>query len=186
MTQPPDQQEYEGTVQLCARPSPAGDQYLLTITIGDDWAAQLAGPDATGYAMALIAAATEAEHDAALCSLFRTRGIPDDVLASALGATRDHRSQRPSHLGPLHGIRYAPVVGATTGDPYIHAFADGGPHWQWTPDQAREHAHGALDVLAAAACDDALLSVLTGECDLPVHTARHVIHDLSNHWPARS
>lgn len=154
--------------------------YAVTINIGDA-AWTLARQRAVEYAVALIGAATEAEHDAALLASLRATAMPMENIALLVKTVRAARAATGA-LSPL-----TVDVGVTAaGKPFLVLNTPGVPEpWQWSPADARDHAENVLGVVAAVELDEALRDTLIADFDLPVETARAVVHSLSEHWPAK-
>lgn len=156
--------------------------YAVTINIGDA-AWTLARQRAVQYAVALIGAATEAEHDAALLASLRATAMPMENIALLVKTVREARpATRYRALSPL-----VVDVGVTAeGKPFLVLNTPGVPEpWQWSPADARDHAENVLGVVTAVELDEALRDTLIADFDLPVETARAVVHSLSGHWPAK-
>lgn len=153
--------------------------YVISFDIGPDLAWSLAPDAAVGYAVALHAVATAAEHDAALLATLRDRSIPDELSGQVFV---DVRAARPGVDEATAPLRCRPGVSAASGAPFVHLSADGAQPWQWSPADLRHHAAAVLAVVTATEEDNRLREVLIGH-GLPEGSVAALIHAMGEHWP---
>lgn len=139
---------------------------------------------AIAYAVAVIGAATEAEHDVATFRSFVATGMTEELAATFLA--RDIRPARTGRFDAGQPLELRPGVardddGSTR--PFLGIYLNGEQAGQLDPDEAREHAVQVLGVLAAADLDSGLRRALVGPVGLDEARASAVIHALGEHWP---
>lgn len=174
MSTPPD----TDGLWIHTEPSADGSTYVVTISFTEDRALTLT-PDAAGpYAATVLAAAQRAEHDAAVFTQLRKRGLDTKMAA---GTIVDLREDRPDldHEATAPMMLDSGVTGQ--GKPFLTMRVDGRPVGQLTPRGAREHAQMALEAVTAADLDAAYYRYLAGTCRLPEPTARAAVQDLADH-----
>lgn len=155
--------------------------YGVTISVGEDKAWTLARRRAERYAVACMARATEAEHDAAIYKLLTVRlGLEAQFAAAFIVQTiRAARQPDDRATAPL---RYVPSL-TLAGKPFISQELDGAVVGQLTPADLRDHTVGVLQVLAATDLDRRLHRALVGEIGLDEATALAVVGSLMEDWP---
>lgn len=159
------------------------DSYAAVISIGSDLSWTLSAPRARRYAAAVIDAATAAEHDAATYGALTCKGIPIDLVMEVIARARAFREGGGRWTDPLlitPGIQAVDPHG-----PFLHAMHRDRPNlaWQWTPEDARQHAGQVLQVVAAAELDSALILALAA-LSVPSETRAAVVDHLGRHWPS--
>lgn len=155
--------------------------YGVTVSVGEDRAWTLPRRRAERYAVACMARAIEAEHDAAVFRLLTIRLRMEAKSAAAL-VVQDVRASRQADDRATAPMRFVPSL-TIEGKPFLVHEVDGETVGQLIPADLRDHAAGVLQVLAAADLDRALLASLTGAIGLDDGTARAVIGALAEHWP---
>lgn len=153
--------------------------YVLAIHYGQDQSRVLTRAAALRYAAAVHAAATRAEHDAAVVAQLTETGLPRHALA---GALIDLRNQRPPLNGKATGpLELNPCVSATHGHGFLEVRIAGRLTGQWTPGDARDHAGNVLDALEAVDLDTAYRRYLIKDIGVDPTTAAAAVGDLGNH-----
>lgn len=156
--------------------------YGVGVSVGEDRAWVLSRAEAVAYAVACVARATEAEHDAAVLSLLTSVATSSDSVAAAELVVRDIREQ-PDDEAATKPLRFTPQLGVQTRRPFLRMELDGKPCGELTTADLRDHAQAVLSTLAAADLDAALLRLLVGTVGLAEDVARGVIGELGEHWP---
>jgi len=155
--------------------------YTLTVTLTADRAFALDSATAREYALMVIAAAMHADHDAAV-----SRQIMAMDRSNAMDAALvifDLREKR-GELKPVDGVplTYEAIVSVSTGEPVVTVrhTEDSAVAWQWTPDEARQHAMQVLTGAVGIGLDDTYFTFLRERVGLDEGTARHVIHHVGD------
>lgn len=149
--------------------------YGAEVTVGDDVAWTLWRGAAIRYAVGVVAAATQAEFDAKLLAVLRGTGMGDQLAGSLVGDVRADRGAESTLFGSTKPLTLIPGVSAFTAQPFIAVHHDQHPGWQWSPDEARVHALGVLEAVAAAEEDNRAHTILTGTYGVDSNTARGVL-----------
>lgn len=154
--------------------------YGVGLSLGEDRAWVLARGAAVRHATAVIAAATAAEHDSALVATLRAKDMPETLIGQVLVDVREGRDE--TRAGATRPLRLTPGVSMFTGGPFLRVHVDGVEPWRWSPADARRHAFGVLQSIAAADLDGRLRDVLVGNGVPPV-SVRELIGSMGEHWP---
>ncbi len=158
--------------------------YGVGLNVGDDRAWVLTRDRAVAYAVACLARATEAEHDAAVFRMLTTQiGISETDAAAVL--VKDLRPNRPDDHTATEPLRFTVALGRRVG-PFLNMALDGRQIGELTPADLRDHAVAVLNVLAAADLDANLRRVLVGQFGLDDNRARQFVGALADHWPAET
>jgi len=171
------------SIWVVADVDPAGT-YSLTVQYNQDSAICLDRNGSIAYATELMTAAAAASYDAAV--LAQIMGLMDMPLQEAGSVVMDLRKDRPpldeAALGPL---RIQPGVSARTHQPFLHcSLVDDPMEWQWTPEQAEEHALYVLQCYPVANLDNAYRRFMVGVIGLDDATARAAVGDLQRWRPS--
>lgn len=155
--------------------------YGATVNVGPDLSWSMPGPRARRYVIAMFEAATAADHDAALYATLACRGIPDEITASVI---TDVRAARPRDRWTAPLTVTTILTAAEPHRPVLTVRPDGAAEpWQWTPDEARQHARQVLEAVTAAEEDNRLAAVLLDSGGLPPAVVAAVIDHMQGHWP---
>jgi hypothetical protein len=156
--------------------------YAATCSLGEDVAWTLPPGRAAAYSNAVDSLATAAEHDAAVYAALRCKGLPQDLIAAVLLRCRSHRPSTDRWTAPL--VITAGITLREPHGPFLIVRHPDRPDldWQWTPQQAREHASHVINVCAAAILDSTLSSVLA-ELGVDAETIPAVVDHVGRHWP---
>ncbi|WP_067171155.1 hypothetical protein [Microtetraspora niveoalba] len=153
--------------------------YVVAIHYDDDQSRVLNHEAALRYAAAVHAAATRAEHDAAVVAQLVKIGLPKAIVAQAL---HDLRNDRPPHTATITApLQLEPCVSAHRGVGYLEVYVAGRLVGQWDPDDARDHAANVLAVLAAVDLDAAYRRYLIGTVGLDRARAEAAVGGLAAH-----
>lgn len=154
--------------------------YGCSINVGPDQAWSLPRDRAIAHAVACFAQAMTAEHDAALFTMLtRQAGLAGRDVAPLISRIRTARVLDHSATEPL---RFIPCVGRR--GPFLQMLLDGRQVGELTPADLRDHGAAVLNVLAAADLDVGLHRMLVDTIEVPDGTARAMIHEMADHWPA--
>jgi hypothetical protein len=150
--------------------------YITTVQTGHDTIRTLTPTDCLAWATTVLCAAMQAEHDAlVLRQLTGPLGMP---LKLAVTVIADLRADRPplddATTSPLH---LEPGVN-TAREPFLAVHLGGKRVGQWTCEDARSHAQGILEVMAAVDLDAAFYRYLTGTLNLEPDQARAMVATL--------
>lgn len=180
--EPATPEEAAGALWVQSEYLPDGT-FAVGFHVGEDTAWALTRDQATAHAVAVIALATEAEHDAAVLASMTGAGLETTLVAEVIALARD---ERPDHDAATAPLQFHPGVAARDRSPFLRVELAGHPPWQWTPAAARRHAHGVLQVIAAVDLDNALSKVLVQNVGIEQGNADAVISSLVEHWPAEA
>jgi len=165
------------TIWVQSDPLPNGT-YVTAVHYNDDTARILDRAAGLAYAAEVVAAATRAEHDAAVLRQLVAAGVD---LQAAGHTIADLRADRPPlNDGATAPLRLTPGI-AANGHGFLAVHIGGQQVGQWSPADARDHASAALTVLAAADLDEAYRRHLIGPLGMDEARARDVITDLGDH-----
>lgn len=155
--------------------------YGVAVSVGEDVAFTLAPAAAQRYALGVLAAATTAEHEAAIVATIRGIGgeLGDEHAVQIVG---DVRADRPP-LAPAGPFQLATNV-TRDGGPLVAFRAPALPVEDFAVDAgaAREHATAVLTALVAADLDATVLRVLR-TWGIDEHRAAGFVAALARHWP---
>ena len=132
--------------------------YGVSFSIGPDLAWTLTAGVARRHALSCFAAATIAEHDAAVVALLRTIGIDDEGVGQALKDIRERRGLMPVSWPSPH-LQWRPSV-TLAGKPFLLTTVDGATTGQCGPGEVRSHAVGVLAAITAVRLDTDLRAVI--------------------------
>ncbi|MEU8040913.1 hypothetical protein [Streptosporangium sp. NPDC049078] len=165
------------TIWVQSDPLPNGT-YAAAIHYNDDTARILDRPAGLAYAAEVVAAATYAEHDAAVLRQLVAAGVDLHAAGHTISALRVDRP--PLNDGATAPLRLIPGI-ATSGRGFLRVDIAGEQVGQWSPADARDHASNVLTVLAATTLDAAYRRHLIGPLGLDEARARIVVGDLGDH-----
>lgn len=169
--------EPSGVITVMSDVAPDGRTYVATVQLDGDTARTLNRDQGYAWAATVLAAAARAEHDSlVLRQLHRIVGMPLDLAASCVG---DLRADRP----PLDDkatepLRLTPGVNSR-GEPFIGVHINGAQVGQWTCEDARSHAAGVFEVMAAVDLDAAYYRYLVGSVRVESDRARNIVGSLA-------
>jgi len=153
--------------------------YAVTVSVGSDRIWTLDRDGAIRYALTLLRAAQEADHDAAVFRALTHAEVPPD--AAAHGISKDLRPDRP----PLDHDATAPLKvepGVNEAlQPFLKLSLDGKPFGQVGVDGAADHALGVLSAMLSVDLDAALHRWLIGTIGLDTPKAKAFVHSLIEH-----
>lgn len=162
--------------------------YYVTVSLDKDIIRSLQPEEALRHASAVLSAVARAEHDAAVCrqlkEAFDGRGVDEnEALQNIARVMQDIRGGRPElDVQGMDPIYLTPGVN-TKFEPFLHVHeaSDKPPIGQYDMDQARQHAHAALEMSTVADLDSAYLRVLKGVIGLPENVGLNMISELQDH-----
>lgn len=163
-----------GTVWVRTQPSASGRTYVVTIDFTDDLSRTLKPTEASEHARYVLAAAMQADHDAAVFRQLSDHGLELEAIAETVRALRE---DRPPLRTAQRELTLEPGVNPE-GGPFIRVSLDGQAIGQWTVADARSHAQGVLEAVHAADLDAAYYRHLVGVVGLDEPTARAAVGDL--------
>jgi hypothetical protein len=168
----------ENMVWIKTEPSLDGSTYVVTVEVSADRAITLTPQSAPRYAMAILAAVSRAEYDAAVFA--QMSPLINDLKAVGQ-LISDLRKDRPDiDISATAPLEIRPGVNKDA-KPFLTVLIDGEPVGQWTIDDAYEHVRVALQVSAVADLDAGYYRVLTGIVGIEPAKARSIIEDLQHH-----
>ena len=168
----------QDSIWIKTEPSLDGQTYVVTIEASADRAVTLTPDSALRHAGAVMTAVARAEHDAAV---YRQLGklVPDQRAVGELIV--DLRADRPElDHAATEPLRIQPGVNQK-GKPFLVLFLDDKPVGQWDPADARHHALGVIEAVAAADLDAGYYRCLRNLVGIDENRARHAVADLINH-----
>ncbi|WP_042400069.1 hypothetical protein [Streptacidiphilus carbonis] len=168
---PKPRREPDAVISIVSDLAPDGRTYVATIHLDGDTARTLNRDQGIAWASTVLTAAAQAEHDALVI-----RQLAGKVgMALDLACVGDLRADRPplddAATAPL---RLEPGVNAKM-EPFLALYINGEQMGQWTCQDAREHATGILEVMAAVDLDAAYYRFLTGSVKVDPPEARGIV-----------
>lgn len=170
--------EDPGTIWVQSDLLPDGT-YVTAIHYDSDQSRVLDHETGLHYAATIHAAATRAQHDAAVIRQLTSMGLALDVAAREIARLRADRP--PLDDAATAPLRLVPGVSGRTGRAFLSIKVNGQQVGQWDPDDARDHAANVLTVLAAADLDAAYRRYLIGTIGIDAARAANVVGDLATH-----
>lgn len=176
-----DPTEPSGVITVLSDVAPDGRTYIATVQLDGNTARTLDRDQGYAWAATVLAAAAQAEHDSLILrQLHGTVGMPLELAASCVA---DLRADRP----PLDDKTTAPmrlVPGVNRkGEPFIGVHIHGTQVGQWTCADARQHAAGIFEVIAAVDLDAAYYRYLIGSIHVEPERARNIVGALGELRP---
>jgi hypothetical protein len=172
---PPDP-EPELSVWLRSERSPTGE-YIVTMSVGEDYAIELSIELALGYAMEVLHSVQLAEYARAMTvqmkellpSAEAIAQLVRDVLVDIAPATA------------VTDLSMAPAVNRANGEPLIQVTFRDETLGIWSLQQARDHALFVLEATLAVRMDNTYSKVLTEVVGLDTSTASAVVEDVGQY-----
>lgn len=171
--------EHGGSFWIRTEPTIDGSAFVVTLSISEDYAVTLTPARANAYAGTLLAAAADAEYDAAILAQMTGKLALTDETAGQLIV--DLRKERTSRIAA--GLTFVPGVSQRERHPFIRIEKDGEGLGQLEVPAARRHALHVLEAVPVADLDAAYLKILRGMVGLDEPRAREVVQDIINHRP---
>lgn len=176
--------ESSNVITVLSDVAPDGRTYIVTVHLDGNTARTLDRDQGYAWASTVLAAATRAEHDAAVFrQLTRTVGLPQHLAASFLAGLRADRPELDADT--TAPMRIEPGV-AVHGEPFLAVFINDTQVGQWTCADARSHATGILEVVTAVDLDAAYFRYMVSAMGTDATEARNIVSDLARHIPKAS
>lgn len=166
------------TLWVKTEPDLAG-VYHVVLELGPDDIWTLDEDAAYRWVGHCLAAAAQAEYDAAVLAQLTALGLPQDVVVATV---QKLRSGRPASV-PLAegtGLALVPGVSASTRKGFLRIERNGQPIGQWEIEDARQHGMYVVESVEVAKLDTAYLAVLR-EADLGDDVAHHAVANLGKY-----
>ncbi len=155
--------------------------YGVTVTLGADEAWHMDAARALAYGAGCVAAATTANHDAAVIRAFVAGGMPEETASAFV--VSDLRPDRPAVDERTAPLLFIPGVSAFTGRPFLRTMIGRRAVGQLSPDELCVHAIGVLTAAAAVDLDAALFRAMRERMGAEEPPARAFVGKLGAHWP---
>jgi hypothetical protein len=152
--------------------------FVLAIHFADDLTHTLDMDTAWNYALTVCTASAVAAYEAAQFAQLTTKlRLPLQHAAEMMTGMRARRGRTSWSAGPM---TLTPGISAFTGEPFLACEA-GGQRWQWSPEDANQHAHHVIEAVPVVGLDAAYHAYLTDTLDLEPERAHNVVADIFNH-----
>lgn len=158
--------------------NPDGTGYHTVLHVGDDYSRHLDTPAAHLHVRKVMEACAGAEFIAAAAAQLITDLEVDDM--DAYRTVSDLREYYGKFSYAASGLTLAPGLWGG-GQPFLHVVGPEGKWWRWRCSDAKLHALGVLETLAASGWDTAYRRYLTEKGMLDTHGAAVLVDGLGPH-----
>lgn len=173
-----DLNDDDGSIWVRTEPTLDGKGFIVTLSLGSDYAVTLTPTRAMAYASTLLAAVADAEYDHAIMRQLTKDGNDEDPAIWRF--ITDFRKDRPRREGA--GLVFEGGVAYRNKLPFIAIKDQGGKGvGQLNPAKARRHALDVLEARIGADLDATYLRMLRADVGLEESVARAAVAQLGEH-----